>query len=361
MATRMTLLAGLTGSIILAIAGCDSSPAVETTNSRETQIVGGTAFSELPAIGAFTRGGNEWCTGTIISPRKVVTAAHCVLEDDGNLVNAGDLTFNIGTSVAATNKDIQKSIRVVSVHPHPGYVGESNDIAIAVLAADSLITPLTVVRSMDQTWVGKELLVVGFGQSSPDPNSNSDGAGIKRSITQKIVGVSATEYTFGKTGTGQCYGDSGGPAVFKASDGSYQVAGVDSRGGDENTGECTGEEVNTRVDAFLSFIDGISESGDSSVVVPDPGGTGTCEDPCADWGVINGQCFTDWEGSWYCEGTCLKQVNSCGNVSTPPGNNNGGSCDDPCADWGVTNGQCFTDSEGSWYCNGTCLSQVNHC
>src|SRR5262245_28872753 len=83
----------------------------ESDDSRE-EIVGGTTTSAFPATGASTLYGSMHCTGTLIAPRKVVTAAHCLQQ-----VSASALKFVIGPSVSSA----QTTLSVASIKPHPQY------------------------------------------------------------------------------------------------------------------------------------------------------------------------------------------------------------------------------------------------
>ena len=96
---RWSLLSVL-GSV-LACGGTESpsgAPVLDVSVSQD-RIVGGAAFAGLPAVGSLTINGSNWCTGTLIGKRKVVTAAHCL--DD---YAANQYKFAIGPNASSPTK-----------------------------------------------------------------------------------------------------------------------------------------------------------------------------------------------------------------------------------------------------------------
>lgn len=227
---------------------------------RPEGIVGGDSYSGLPAVGALTVDGQMYCTGTVIAPRKVVTAAHCVVG-----VSASRMKFVIGSDITHPDARIQVSQMIA----HPDYDSQSirNDIALVMLVQDAPVTPMGVLDGMDANWVGASLFFVGYGVNN---GYQQTGAGLKRAVWIPISEVYPAAFRYDHDQVNTCNGDSGGPAFHLTQGGDYLLAGVTSYG----DAYCTSYGVDTRVDAFRDFL-GLDSGGDQN-----PCGQETYEGRC---------------------------------------------------------------------------------
>jgi secreted trypsin-like serine protease len=227
---------------IVAASGC-TAPANEEVDESESSIVGGTATTKYAAVGALLERGEPFCTGTVIAPRVVLTAAHCLVG-----VSAANVTFAIGPNAYAPTSEL----RVASVKPHPAYddsdEDSQHDVGIVVLAEDAGVTPIPHnTTKLGASWIGKSATFVGYGVTN---GKTGAGIGKKRSVTMPLTEVHATDFVYEKRGANTCSGDSGGPALAKNADGDTVVIGVTSWGDED----CTEFGVDTRVDAYRTFI-----------------------------------------------------------------------------------------------------------
>lgn len=173
------------------------------------------------------------CTGTLVAPRIVLTAAHCLVDNPP----VGAMEIRLGEDV---NLPSSSTYTVKRYAVHPKFCGTDTDkckediwdYGFLELNEDVAgVDPTPPLSSQDE-WdeamqIGGTVTVVGYGLSE-----DGDITGVKRQVDVPIVKFSGTglEFQAGGDGLDSCQGDSGGPAFATLGDGSVVLAGVTSRG-----------------------------------------------------------------------------------------------------------------------------------
>ena len=178
------------------------------------------------------------CTGTLIGPRVVLTAGHCV---NGYPVTA----VVIGSTDWTTNQG--EVIEVSEVHEYQNSQG-SYDIGLLILAEKSSYAPRAIGLDCilkDYLKDGEEVRMVGYGVSDADGNDGNTklNEGVttiqdrdcdESTIDGRVVGCQRSVSPGGELagggdgGSSVCYGDSGGPLYLETERGTF-VVGVASR------------------------------------------------------------------------------------------------------------------------------------
>ncbi|OWA50945.1 putative Anionic trypsin-1 [Hypsibius exemplaris] len=214
----------------------------------------------------------HFCGGAILSAKHIITAAHCVQNDYGQISRASEIVVGVGLH------DLRSARRsdyfmVKSVRPHPHYTplpNMRNDIAILTLTRP---IPLNLrgktARRIDLPSssdpgprTGSRLLAIGWGENinreSPDLLQGARLRVISSSdCADRIMG--RIRYSFrdkicvDSTGADICDGDSGGPLFERLSSGQMRLIGLTSFGR-RNCAENGGASAFTKVSHFIRWI-----------------------------------------------------------------------------------------------------------
>jgi hypothetical protein len=203
-------------------------------------VIGGQTDTAHPYVG-LVASGSQLCTGTLVGPRHVVTAAHCIAADDGARVRFGLRVSPATPFVAGT------------AHVHPGFCPGCSDVLggfathdLAVIVLDEpVVMPqygaLPRPGAADSLFPSGDVTLVGYGVSAFVKLKGEKGrqpvstferltadARVKK-MQEKAVADTHLRLVSKKDGAA-CFGDSGGPNFVP---GTNVVVAINSFGSDD--------------------------------------------------------------------------------------------------------------------------------
>lgn len=277
-------------AFVVLASGCASpDPAPPSARNHPQPVVGGQPASpdEYPSTVAVTDpSGDPFCSGTLVAPDVVVTAAHCI--DSGG---PSDVRVVYGHAVPAKAPASERRT-VAEVRPHPGYapnaptdahgLGPVNDIGVLILdepIPGAVVTAVLPDSEVDSVLTAnRPLHVVGFGIN--DTVSQASGV-LYKGITPHVRHTEA-ELLAGRPGEADaCFGDSGGPA-YVVHDGTLWLVGATSRVWDHASQPCGQATVYTMVPHHVQWISSVAGVLDGGVL------GGWDAEPASDAGLLQG-------------------------------------------------------------------------
>ena len=180
------------------------------------------------AVGRINTAGyksRSMCTGTLIAPDKVATAAHCLKTAIGDWATPSDIHFLAGYRQGEFIAH-RRGVEILETPAPPAGVKAgaaliAADFAILRLDADiseDLVTPIPLDRSADIS-LGKAFNLIAYRRDRPHIVSRQDDCSVLIKTTE-IIGLSCQVIE----------GNSGGPVLSMGEDGPHIIGIVSARG-----------------------------------------------------------------------------------------------------------------------------------
>jgi hypothetical protein len=293
--TKVRRLAWATATVVVLASG-DAAADSLAADRDPAGIYGGAPVAACAWPSTVFIGG---CTGSLVHPRVVVLAAHCVAFSPPDEILFGE-NFQDPTRVVALEGCV--------VHPEWGMTmpGDGqHDIAVCEIAEpvdDVPIVPILMGCEADMLQPGASTTLVGFGQAD-----DALGMGPKREVVTEIQQVGTDAIWVGDDVHAACFGDSGGPAYIELPDGSWRVFGATS-GPSMPSPECPQTGIWTMLHPHVPWIE--DTTGLDVTPCHDADGIWNPSDACTAFPLTPGIGGGSWDEG--CAGDASELGESCG-------------------------------------------------
>lgn len=256
----------------------------------QTRIVGGSTVSinDFPSVVALLDNASlaatgsafqaHFCGGTLIQSEWVLTAAHCVVNNDGTIIKPTDISVLAGSSDLRTPITQPTSVTRIVVHENYNNLFLNDDIALLKLSAPAPAPAIALIEAPIVT--NDYAYIAGWGRLKFV--ENEEDARYPKSLQAAAIlfmegaecallggqyqAINArTQLCAGlkSGGVDSCQGDSGGPIFSTTKQNTLRLAGITSWGYECARANKPGVYTNV-----LNYIDWISNRIDGTALKP---------------------------------------------------------------------------------------------
>ena len=210
------------------MATASSSPSKSRASMRPEILAGRSAtdgqLGFMAYIQASTSTGSSDCSGTVVAPTLVLTAAHCVFAASTGALNAPRSYVVVTGSADLTDADMIEVSAVSRIIPDPQYnsTTHSADAALLVLSTPTTASSISLATTGTPS-AGTQAIVAGWGLTSTTTQTSPHVVQYAQTVVQSpafcaqyspdydALQLCAMDYPARLSSI--CFGDSGGPLL----------------------------------------------------------------------------------------------------------------------------------------------------
>ena len=316
-------------------------------------IIGGRPVLKYPFLAAIEQGGSFICGGTLIAPKHVLTAAHCI-DKQASAYSVVLYTQTLDSRASSQDNNCFQRIQVSQTICHAEYDSDSNvaDICVLTLASsprcvDEWRLPKLATRATARA--NRDAIATGWGKT--EANSGSTVTLIEALVLlhspqrcKSLIGrkfLDPQMLCAGTEGFDTCQGDSGGPLFLYEGTTRTEVVllGVVSWG--YGCGKKNSPGMYTNVGLYAPWVNSVLQ-GTMVSPPPPPPVNHECNNACTHAG--DGECDDGGPGSAYEECEVGSDCKDCGRRDS-----DAGTCTNDCKH--SSDRECDDGGPGAAYSN----------
>ncbi len=200
----------------------------------QKRIINGTVVSQSSSrwswIVSIEHDGEHECGGTLLNSEWVVTAAHCLLDDNEQVISIGRLSVSTGSYNLYGDSMRSSSVARTIIHPNYNTITNDSDIALIQLTTPLEKESFPKIENDLPLYAGRDSWVAGWGVMSSNSSHISEDLNqvsiplVDYSVCNSFLGYDGiltrnmlcAGYMLG--GQDACGGDSGGPLITYEND-----------------------------------------------------------------------------------------------------------------------------------------------